>query len=409
MSVQAPDEEDGGAADRARRVRSHGRRLRGWQIPARFSAAAAGAVCQNGAMRNELPNDDDLYDALLRRDAAYDGLAYVGVTSTGIFCRLTCPARKPRRENTVFYSSIDDCVQAGFRPCLRCRPLAPTGDADPIVKALTDALEHDPDRRWREADLIAAGYDPSTVRRSFKRHFGISFLDMARLRRLGRAADRLATGAHVMDAQLDAGFESGSGFRAAFTRILGYSPAAFRGRTLLKADWIATPLGAMVAVADEQALHLLEFADRKALPTELKRLQKTTGSGIGFGRLPPIEQIARELAAFFAGASTRFATPLAEHGSPFTRGVWGALRQIPAGETRSYSAVAAQLGKPSAVRAVARANGANQIAIVIPCHRVIGADGALTGYGGGLWRKRWLIEHERRLAQRPIAVLDATG
>lgn len=346
----------------------------------------------------ELPNDDTLYAAMVARDPAYDGLAWVGVTTTGIFCRLTCPSRKPNRDNVVFFGSVAACMEAGFRPCRRCRPLLSAGDADPVVKALTAALEADPERRWTEDDLTGAGYDPSTVRRAFKRRFGITFLDMARLRRVGRAADRLRSGARVIDAQVEAGYDSGSGFRSAFTRLLGHAPAHLRAKGLLKADWIETPIGPMVAVADGHALHLLEFFERKALPTELKRLQTATGAAIGIGRAPPIDRIEAELAAYFAGRPTGFSTRLAPIGSAFTQDVWSALRAIPVGETRSYSQIAKTIGRPSAVRAVARANGANPIAIVVPCHRVIGADGSLTGYGGGLWRKRWLITHERRMA-----------
>jgi AraC family transcriptional regulator of adaptative response/methylated-DNA-[protein]-cysteine methyltransferase len=275
------------------------------------------------------------------------------------------------------------------------------------------------------------GYDPSTVRRGFKRHFGITFLEMARLvhrsiRRieangsdvhekqmiacsdrafreyaaaLGRIRDgfeTLAGGGRVIDAQLDADFNSPSGFRAAFARLLGQPPGDFAGKQLLKADWIDTPLGPMIAVSDARALHLLEFIDRKGLPTELKKLRGLAHGDLGLGRYAPTDQIEAELAEYFAGESATFTVPLVEHGSAFSRDVWHVLRQIAPGETRSYGDIAEALGRPSATRAVARANGANQIAIVIPCHRVIGADGSLTGYGGGLWRKQQLIDLERR-------------
>ena len=166
----------------------------------------------------------------------------------------------------------------------------------------------------------------------------------------------------------------------------------------LRADWIGTPIGTMLAVADQHALHLLEFFDRKALPGELVRLGSVTRCCITFGRLPPIDRIEAELRAYFDGSSACFETPLALHGSAFTLSVWHALRAIPPGATCSYTELAVAAGRPAAVRAAGRANGANQLAIAIPCHRVLGADGALTGYGGGLWRKRWLIEHEHRLA-----------
>jgi AraC family transcriptional regulator of adaptative response/methylated-DNA-[protein]-cysteine methyltransferase len=134
----------------------------------------------------DLPDHDTLYRALLDRDPTYDGHAFAGVTSTGVFCRLTCPARKPNIENTRFYDSVAACFEAGFRPCLRCRPLEPVGQREPMVSALLRQLEDDPERVWSEDHLMALGYDPSTVRRTFKRHLGLTFLDMARLRRAGR-------------------------------------------------------------------------------------------------------------------------------------------------------------------------------------------------------------------------------
>lgn len=161
---------------------------------------------------------DRLYRALLERDPRYEGRRLVGVTSTGIFCRLTCPARKPKSINCVFYRGAAQCLEAGFRPCKRCRPLEPVGAPDATVSALLAALERDPARRWCERDLLALGHDPSTVRRAFKRHVGTTFLALARQRRLGHGLRALAAGSNVVDAQLDAGFESASGFRTARAR-----------------------------------------------------------------------------------------------------------------------------------------------------------------------------------------------
>jgi AraC family transcriptional regulator of adaptative response/methylated-DNA-[protein]-cysteine methyltransferase len=346
----------------------------------------------------EPPSDDILYDALVARDAAYEGFAWAAVKTTGIFCRLTCPARKPKRENTCFYETIAKCLEAGFRPCNRCRPMLKFGDTDPAITKLLTALDAEPYRRWSEQDIIFLGFDPSTARRIFKRKFGMSFLEIARLRRMGKAAETLKEGASVIDAQLDAGFDSGSGFRTAVTRLFGAAPASLRDKTLLRADWIETPIGPMLAIADSHALHLLEFAERKALPAEIRKLQAFTGSSIVMGRQAPIDQIEMELKAYFAGKAFGFTTRIAGHGSPFQRRVWEALRTIPIGIVRTYGAIASELDLPSSTRAIAGANGANQVAIVIPCHRVLGADGSLTGYGGGLWRKRWLLEHERRMA-----------
>ena len=350
------------------------------------------------AMMFDLPDHSTLYTALCTRDPSYEGRAFVGVKSTGIFCRLTCPARKPKPENCTFFPDVAQCLEAGFRACKRCHPLQPAATADPAITTLLAKLEANPARRWLEADVIALGFGPSTIRRSFKRQFGITFLEMTRLARLRNAAKSLGSGGRVIDAQLDAGFESPSAFRSAFAKLLGAAPNCFKPGAMLRASWIDTPLGAMVAVADKSALYLLEFADRKALPAELKNLFKSAKGEIGFGRFPLMDQVEQELAAYFSGEPGAFYSPLALQGTGFQKEVWRALQHIPAGETRSYSDIARAIGRPSATRAVARANGANKIAILIPCHRVIGADGSLTGYGGGLWRKQRLIEIEN-LAQ----------
>jgi AraC family transcriptional regulator of adaptative response/methylated-DNA-[protein]-cysteine methyltransferase len=161
---------------------------------------------------------------------------------------------------------------------------------------------------------------------------------------------------------------------------------------------LETPLGDMVAVTDDTSLHLFEFHDRTALPTEMRRIESRCGPVVD-GETPASSALAGELAEYFAGTRTMFSARIAQRGSPFSVAVWAALCEIPCGETRSYGELAARLGRPSAVRAVARANGANQVAILVPCHRVIGADGTLVGYGGKLWRKRWLLEHERKSAR----------
>ncbi|MEM9533228.1 MAG: trifunctional transcriptional activator/DNA repair protein Ada/methylated-DNA--[protein]-cysteine S-methyltransferase [Pseudomonadota bacterium] len=344
----------------------------------------------------EMLPEDDLYRALLARDPAHDGHWYVGVRTTGVFCRSTCAARKPKRENCEFLPTQAACLEAGYRPCKRCHPMRGSAQIEPLVEDLAQRLQANPAKRWFETDVLALGHDPSTVRRAFKRVYGVTFLELARLLRLREGFGTLKAGERVIDAQVDAGFASASGFRDAFARLLGVAPGSLKARAELLADWIDTPLGPLVAVSDQAQLHLLEFHDRRALATELKKL--TRQRSIGFGRLPPTIQVEEELKHYFAGDDATFRTPLKFHGSAFVQSVWQALRAIPAGQTRSYSEIARAIGRPEAVRAVARANGANQLAIVVPCHRVLGSDGSLTGYGGGLWRKRQLIETERRYA-----------
>ncbi len=345
-----------------------------------------------------LPHDDDtLFAALIARDPAYDGFAYVGVTTTGVFCRLTCPARKPKRGNVVFFSCRDAARDAGFRPCLRCKPLDRNRPASGALKALRDRIEAEPERRWSAAELKDLGYDPSTLRRAFQREYGVTFVQYARSQRLGLAVSRLRQGASVIDAQLDAGYESGSGFREAIGRLIGDAPTRTTARPILVARWLDTPIGAMLAVADETGLHLLEFSERQALPGEIARLKERVGP-ICFGQSKVIEALEHQLEQYFSGRQATFEVPVVQRGTAFEAKVWEALRQVPSGQTRSYGEIARSIGRPDAPRAVARANGANQVAILVPCHRIVGADGSLTGYGGKIWRKQWLLEHERRMA-----------
>ena len=348
----------------------------------------------------DLPDPETLYHALTARDPSFEGRAFVGVTSTGIFCRLTCPSRKPRPENCRWFGTSEAAAEAGFRPCKRCHPSGIAAEGEAAVTALRAAIEADPGRRWSEADLEEMGHDPSTIRRAFRRHFGMTFLQMAREARLREGARRVASGDAVIEAQLDAGFESASGFRQAFARLFGHPPAAMRKGAGLVADWIDTPLGGMIAVADDEALHLLEFTDRKALKPQLARVSRAAGGQVGLGQTSVTRRTAEELEAYFSGDRARFEVPVAPHGTDFQNRVWAALQQIPAGETRSYAQIARAIGQPTATRAVARANATNGIAIIIPCHRVIGAEGTLTGYAGGLWRKQKLIAVERSYGPR---------
>jgi len=343
-----------------------------------------------------MPLDEETcYVALAERDPDYEGVFYVGVRTTGVFCRPTCPARPPKRENCEFFADARQAMLASYRPCKRCRPLSHPNETCEVVRLLVDAVERAPDKRWREADFDALHVHASTARRQFRKRFGMTFVEYARARRLGAAFKAIRAGERVIMAQLDAGYESGSGFRDAFAKIMGAPPASSAARALFAA-WLDTPLGPMVAVGDEDALHLLEYTDRPGLERQIERLRARARAGIVPGRTGPIELIEVELAAYFAGSSMRFATPPARGGSPFQNAVWDALLAIPPGQTRSYAEIARAIGRPEAVRAVARANGANPFAIVVPCHRVVGADGALCGYGGGLPRKLWLLDHERR-------------
>ena len=343
-----------------------------------------------------LPSPKEMYEALVRRDAVYEGLFIVGVRTTGIFCRPTCPARKPAESSVEFFRSVSQALFAGYRPCRRCRPMEPAGRTPDWLRGLLEELEADPGRRWRDGELREAGLDPARVRRWFKTHHGMTFHAYQRARRLGRALGQLSLGADILDTALRHGFESLSGFNEAIRRITGDSPGRMRDATIVHATRVPTPLGPMVIGATDEALCLLEFADRRMLETQLKRIRKALRAVIVPGETAITRQAAQQIDAYFDGSLGDFTLPLLTEGTTFQESVWTELRTIPYGEKRSYGELARLIGRPKAVRAVARANGDNRIAIIVPCHRVIGADGGLTGYGGGLWRKRWLLELESR-------------
>ncbi len=335
-----------------------------------------------------------MLEAFLERDPSYDGVFVTGVRTTGIFCRPTCAARKPKPDNVAFFATPREALLEGYRPCLRCRPMRNSGEAPPWLEGLLARIEDDPSRRWTDDDLRALELSPSRVRRWFKRHHGMTFHAYSRARRLGSALGRLKDGEAVTRTAFDSGFDSLSAFNEAFRRVLGSTPSDARQRTVVTVARIATPLGPMLAGATDEALVLLEFVDRRMLETQLMRLRDRLGCLFVPGGSPLLAAVEEELAAYFGGALRRFSVPLLTPGTDFQQEVWNALRKIPYGATVSYGELAERLGRQGSQRAVARANGDNRIAIVIPCHRVIGADGSLTGYGGGVWRKRRMLELE---------------
>lgn len=344
---------------------------------------------------NALPTTRTMYTALARRDSSYEGIFFAGVKTTGIFCRPTCSAKKPKPENVEFFRSPNDALFAGYRPCERCKPLQPAIGPPPLVKRLRDTIENHPTGKLTDADLTRDGIDPSTARRQFKRYYGMTFHAYHRARRMGKALREVRQGESVIGAQLNQGYESASGFWQAFRKIFGDRPSAAEGLNVLLAKWIDTPLGAMLAVADDEGLRLLDFVDRKGLERAIGSLRKRANAVITPGENTHLQRIAKELAEYFEGTLTKFTVPVAPGGSPFDRSVWSNLLKIPHGRTWSYADLAKKTGDPKAVRAVAQANGRNYLAIIIPCHRVIRSDGSLSGYGGGVWRKRRLIDLEQ--------------
>ena len=330
-----------------------------------------------------------------QRDARYDGIFFVAVRTTGIFCRPSCPARKPLPRNVEYFDSARAAAYAGYRPCKRCRPLEIDGRAPAWVERLLAELEREPERRRSDAELAASGCDPVAARRYFLKHYGMTFQAYARRRRMSKALDALRHGARLDEAAADHGFSSLSGFRDAFSRAFGAPPGQNREAAAVRAGWIATPLGPMIAGATDDGVCLLEFSDRQRIATQLEALRRRWDCAIVPGDSPHLARLAEELAQYFARERREFSVPIVLEGSPFQLRVWRGLQRIPYGETRSYEELACSLGAPAAQRAVGRANGLNRIAIVVPCHRVVNKSGKLGGYGGGLWRKQFLLDLER--------------
>jgi AraC family transcriptional regulator of adaptative response/methylated-DNA-[protein]-cysteine methyltransferase len=360
------------------------------------------------APARSLPSPRTMYRAVARRDPAYEGVFFTGVKTTGIFCRPTCKAKRPRPENVEFFANASEALHGGYRPCRLCRPMDSLRPVPPLVEQLRRAVEAAPDGRVTDKELAALGIEPTTARRQFKAYHGMTFHAYQRARRMGLALRDVRAGHTVTDVQLARGYESTSGFREAFARVFGAPPKGAGKAACLYARRIETPLGTMLALADDAGLRLLEFVDRRGLERELVGLRRRLRCAIVPGHHPLLDQVADELAAYFAGKRLTFTVPLAPVGSPFQLRVWTELQRIPAGRTRSYAEMAARLGIPKGPRAVGRANGSNMLALVIPCHRVINADGSLCGYAGGLWRKQRLLEHERKASAPQVSLTAKT-
>ncbi|QNM98407.1 bifunctional transcriptional activator/DNA repair enzyme AdaA [Chitinimonas koreensis] len=336
---------------------------------------------------------DAYYRALIDRAADHVGIFFVGVRTTGVFCIATCRARKPKRENVDFYTDFKSALDAGFRPCKICRPTENAHSAPPEIEQAIAWVRSEPKTRIADWQLRQRGISPERVRRWFQRHYGITFQAFQRMLRVNVALQELKGGRKATEVALDSGYDSLSGFGYTYKKLTGTAPTD-AARTIV-IHRFTTPLGPMFVCATDQGVCLLEFVDRRMLETEFKDLQRLLKARIVAGENAHTRQAEKEIGEYFAGTRRDFELSLDTPGSDFQRAAWQCLQTVSYGGTASYQEQAIKLGRPEAARAVASANGANRIAIVVPCHRVLGKDGALTGYGGGLARKRWLLEHER--------------
>ena len=270
------------------------------------------------------------------------------------------------------------------------------GQAPKWLQGLLEQVENDPNLRLTDHDLRQLGVPPSRVRRWFKTNHGMTFQAYLRARRLSSALGQIQVEKRsVTDAAIKSGYDSASGFQEAFQKLFENTPGKADKTKPMYVSRILTKLGPMVCAADATGLHLLEFAERRMLETQIKRVRKLTNCTFVAGENDFHFQIKAELEQYFDGKLKKFETPIILRGTDFQEQVWKQLLRIDYGKTRSYEWIAKKIKNDKAQRAVGKANGDNRFAIVVPCHRVIRSDGSLSGYGGGIWRKRWLLDHEQ--------------
>ncbi|EKO3570249.1 methylated-DNA--[protein]-cysteine S-methyltransferase [Vibrio metschnikovii] len=334
------------------------------------------------------------YQALLERDSRFIGVFYVGVKTTSVFCIATCRARKPKFENVEFYTTFKGALDAGFRPCKVCKPTENTNEAPEQVERAMKMVRDNPKEKISDFQLRQNTISPELVRRWFKKNYGMTFQAYQRMYRINNAFQELKSGKKSTDTAFDMGYDSLSGFGYTYKRLVGKSPINSVGDNVILISRLTTPLGPMFICATDDGVCLLEFVDRRMLETEFKDLQKILNAKIIAGENYHIKKAKIEIAEYFNGERKKFDVKVQFLGTDFQSLVWRNLTDIPYGKTSTYQQQARKIQNPNAIRAVASANGFNRVSILIPCHRVIGKDGKLLGYGGGIERKRWLIDHE---------------
>ncbi len=338
--------------------------------------------------------DEQRWQIAVARDRRFDGVFFTGVHSTGIYCRPSCAAKTPKRENVRFYASPADAEAAGLRACKRCRPEAQSRDEAAVAQALL-VLKSSDCAVPLERLAAFSGYSPTHFQRIFTRSVGMSPAAFARALRRERAGEALQSGDSVTGAIYDAGYNAPSRFYDDAKERMGMAPSAWRdGGSGVTISWavVETSLGLMLVGATDKGVCRLSFdEDETELAARFPNAELVAG-GAGFQAL--LQQVVSAVEA--PGMANDI--PLDVKGTAFQEAVWQELRKIPAGETRSYAQIAAAAGNPKAVRAAGSANGANNVAVLIPCHRVVRSDGSLGGYAYGTKIKRKLLDKERKLS-----------
>ncbi len=345
-------------------------------------------------------DQDELWRAVLARDRSADGQFVYAVKSTGVYCRPSCPSRRPKRESVEFFEKSADAKRAGYRSCLRCLPDQPDAQSKWIAECCR-LLERDLDRSVSLAELAAhAGISVFHLQRTFKQHLGVTPREYQDALRMRRVKQGLTKGSSITDAIYDAGFNSVSRFYEKAGEHFGMSPFTYkRGGSGQAIRYTVFPcaLGrAMIGTTDQGVCSVAFGDDEPALERSLrgqfaKALIVRDDAGL--------QNHAEALKSYLEGRRMSFDLPLDIRATAFQERVWRLLAAIPYGETRTYSQIAEQLGQPTAARAVATACASNALAVLIPCHRVVGKNGSLSGYRWGIDRKRKLLEAERQAAK----------
>jgi AraC family transcriptional regulator of adaptative response/methylated-DNA-[protein]-cysteine methyltransferase len=361
----------------------------------------------SNAVPNPTLNEDQCWAAVAGKDPAQDGRFVYAVATTGVYCKPSCASRRPLRRNVRFFATPADAERAGFRACKRCRPSSEASNViNRVVHELARQIDAHPEQSFRLEQLAKrAGYSPFYLQRTFKAVIGSSPKEYQTAARLRTLKHELRRDASVSDAIYEAGFGSGSRVYEKTDGQLGMTPSEYRsggkGLTISYASG-RTPLGLLMIGATDRGICFLQFgAGDRELTAELARQFPAAT----LQAMPPAnqEQFESWMAALnrhLRGLEPRLDLPLDVRGSAFQLIVWRYLQKLPYGEVRSYSEVAAGIGKPSAARAVARACATNHVALLIPCHRVVRGTGELGGYRWGLQRKRVLLDTERAASSR---------
>ncbi len=276
-----------------------------------------------------------MYDAFMRRDTSYEGIFFVGVKTTGIFCRPTCGARRPNRENIEFYPSAKDALLNGYRPCKVCNPLEPLGATPDYIRKIIDLVAANPSKKITDYELEKMNVEPNRVRRWFKSNHGLTFQGYQRMLRVNGALHKLKNGATVTEAAFENGYESLSGFSEAFRKIVGANPVEGKLVNVINIHRLTTPLGPMIAGATSEGICLLEFSDRRSFEFEIEDLRRLLKANLVYWENKHISRLEEQLNEFFDGKRKEFDIPLVTPGSRFQKSVWQQLISIPYGKTRS--------------------------------------------------------------------------